>query len=208
MAHFPIFIELSRRKCMIFGGGKVACRKAEILLQHGARVEVFSLEVLPRLCELLPEEMIHLQDISVMGEDTLGELIGPDDLVIAATDNRMVNLFIGSWCRDHHILVNVIDAPEECSFLFPSVVKKGDISIGINSDGKSPVVSKKIRQEIEEMIPDYYGDIARQLGQLKLRLKESCPDASVRKAILKKAGREAFLRERVLTEEELEDILS
>ncbi len=192
---------------MIFGGGKVACRKAEILLKHNAQVEVFSLEVLPRLRRLLPEEKIHLLDITAMGEDTLGELIGAEDLVIAATDNRMVNLFIGSWCRDHHILVNVIDAPEECSFLFPSVVKKGDISIGINSDGKSPVVSKKIREEIEEMIPDYYGEIARQLGELKLRLKETCPEAPVRKTILKKAAREAFSLERILTEEEIEDLL-
>ncbi len=209
MAHFPEFIDLTGRRCMIFGGGKIARRKIGILLRYEAHVEVVAREVLPEIREMVPGERIHLLDLEpLIRDDRLDRWIGESDLVIAATSDRETNLQISSWCNARHILVNVIDAPEECSFLFPSVVKKGEISIGINSDGKSPIVSKKVRQVIQEAVPDYYGDISRQLGKLKEWLKAECPEEIRRRAILTEVAAEAFSLERPLTKEELDKICS
>ena len=194
---------------MIFGGGKIARRKIGILLRYDAHVEVLAREVLPEIREMVPVERIHLMDLDpLIREGRLDRWIGESDLVIAATSDRETNLRISSWCNDRHILVNVIDAPGECSFLFPSVVKKGEISIGINSDGKSPIVSKRVRQVIQEAIPDYYGDISRQLGELKERLKAECPREILRRTILTEVAAEAFSLERPLTPEELDKVWS
>ena len=220
MARFPLFIDISSLTCLVFGGGKVALRKIETLLRYDARIQVVSAAVDPGIVRLLSPDQIHLLDISVPGDTHLkpgncGESrregspeywLEGADLVIASTNDREVNHYIAALCRERGIPVNVIDAPEECSFLFPSIVKKGEISIGINTDGQSPIVSKKVRQEIEKAVPDYYGEIAAQLGDLKEYVKETFPEESRRRAILKEAAEKAFSRRRPLTEEELKGI--
>ena len=89
--------------------------------------------------------------------------IGKAFLVVAATSNRKENHHIAEICHAYNVLVNVADSEEESSFIFPSVVRKGDISIGINSGTGSPTVSKHIRKQIEKAVPDYYADIAGKL---------------------------------------------
>lgn len=100
--------------------------------------------------------------------------------------------------------MNVVDRQRECSFFFPAVVKKGDISIGINTGGSSPVVSARIRRETEENLPDYYADITRQLGLLREGLKERMPDESRRRRFLKEVAAKAFAAERPLSQEEID----
>lgn len=220
MARFPLFIDISSLNCLVFGGGRVACRKIETLLKYDARIQVVSATVDPEIVRLLPEDRIHQLDISVPREESasLSSCAGAEkdnsaeywikeaDLVIASTNDREVNHYIASICRKRGIPVNVIDAPEECSFLFPSIVKKGEISIGINTDGQSPIVSKKVRQEIEKAVPDYYGEIAAQLGDVKEYVKETFSEEDRRRAILKDVAEEAFCRKGPLTEEELVEI--
>ena len=147
MARFPLFIDISSMTCLVFGGGKVALRKIETLLKYDARIQVVSAAVDPRFVGLLPADRIHLLDIKVPGEEMQktgysekmqGEnspeyWLENADLVIASTNDRGVNHYIATLCKERGIPVNVIDAPEECSFLFPSIVKKGEISIGINT---------------------------------------------------------------------------
>ena len=219
MARFPLFIDISSMTCLVFGGGKVALRKIETLLRYDARIQVVSAAVDPGIVRLLSPDQIHLLDISVPGETHLNrgthvesQEDSPEywleraDLVIASTNDREVNHYIAALCKKRGVPVNVIDAPEECSFLFPSIVKKGEISIGINTDGQSPIVSKKVRQEIEKAVPDYYGEIAAQLGDVKEYVKETFPEESHRRAILREAAEKAFSRKRPLTVEELEEI--
>ncbi len=198
----------------------MALRKIETLLNYDARIQVVSAAVDPGIVRLLPPDRIHLLNISVPGETSLkpgthGESREEDspeywleraDLVIASTNDREVNHYIAALCKERNIPVNVIDAPKECSFLFPSIVKKGEISIGINTDGHSPIVSKKVRQEIERAVPDYYGEIAAQLGDVKEYVKETFPEESHRRAILREAAEKAFSRKRPLTKEELYEI--
>lgn len=128
-------------------------------------------------------------------------------LVIAATSSRQENHRVAELCHQYNILVNVADSEEESTFIFPSVVRKGDISIGINSGTGSPAVSKQIRKQIEKAVPDYYADIAVFMGELRQYVKANFREEAQRRYILKTAAARAFSEERVLTEKEIEEII-
>ena len=223
MAYFPIFIEIEKKKCLVVGGGKVALRKVETLLRYDAQVHVVSREICTEIRALLPPENIHKEELLPSPGDTnAGELLpecscGPEwplpdhftgaALVVAATGSREVNHRVAQFCRERRIPVNVADAPEECTFFFPAVVKKGDISIGVNTGGKSPAVSSQVRRDIEKAIPDYYEAIADQLGVLREYVKSHVEREPDRRKILKQAAASAFLNERILSQNEINTII-
>ena len=223
MAYFPIFIEIEKKKCLVVGGGKVALRKVETLLRYDAQVHVVSREICAEIRALLPPENIYEEELLPSPGDTnAGELLPecscgsewplPDyftgaALVVAATGSREVNHRVAQFCRERRIPVNVADAPEECTFFFPAVVKKGDISIGVNTGGKSPAVSSQVRRDIEKAIPDYYEAIADQLGALREYVKSHVEREPDRRAILKQAAAAAFRQERTLSRSEINTII-
>lgn len=223
MAYFPIFIEIEKKKCLVVGGGKVALRKVETLLRYDAQVHVVSREICTEIRALLPPENIHEEELLPSPGDTnAGELLpecscGPEwplpdhftgaALVVAATGSREVNHRVAQFCRERRIPVNVADAPEECTFFFPAVVKKGDISIGVNTGGKSPAVSSQVRRDIEKAIPDYYEAIADQLGALREYVKSHVERELDRRKILKQAAASAFRNERILSQNEINTII-
>lgn len=223
MAYFPIFIEIEKKKCLVVGGGKVALRKVETLLRYDAQVHVVSREICTEIRALLPPENIHEEELLPSPGDTnAGELLPecscgsewplPDyftgaALVVAATGSREVNRRVAQFCRERRIPVNVADAPEKCTFFFPAVVKKGDISIGVNTGGKSPTVSSQVRRDIEKAIPDYYEAIADQLGVLREYVKSHVEREPDRRKILKQAAASAFLNERILSQNEINTII-
>ena len=223
MAYFPIFIEIEKKKCLVVGGGKVALRKVETLLRYDAQVHVVSREICAEIRALLPPENIYEEELLPLPGDTnAGEQLpesscGPEwplpdhftgaALVVAATGSREVNHRVAQFCRERRIPVNVADAPEECTFFFPAVVKKGDISIGVNTGGKSPAVSSQVRRDIEKAIPDYYEAIADQLGVLREYVKSHVEREPDRRKILKQAAASAFLNERILSQNEINTII-
>lgn len=223
MAYFPIFIEIEKKKCLVVGGGKVALRKVETLLRYDAQVHVVSREICEEIRALLPPENIHEGELLPSPGDTNArELLpecscGPEwplpdhftgaALVVAATGSREVNHRVAQFCRARRIPVNVADALEECTFFFPAVVKKGDISIGVNTGGKSPAVSSQVRRDIEKAIPDYYEAIADQLGVLREYVKSHVEREPDRRKILKQAAASAFLNERILSQNEINTII-
>ncbi|MBQ9155649.1 MAG: bifunctional precorrin-2 dehydrogenase/sirohydrochlorin ferrochelatase [Eubacterium sp.] len=217
MAHFPVFIDIKDKKCLVVGGGRVAARKISTLLRYGACVHVISPDVCREITDMLPaadntanpEKRIRILKSSFadLGQERLDRELSGACLVVAASADREANHLVHLLCKDRQIPVNVVDEPKECSFLFPAVVKKGPVSIGINTGGDSPIVSRRIREEAEKLIPDYYGDIALQLGDLRRRLKDRFPEEAVRRRILKEAAQEAFCNQRVLSEEEIRGII-
>ena len=223
MAYFPIFIEIEKKKCLVVGGGKVALRKVETLLRYDAQVHVVSREICEEIRALLPPENIYEEELLPLPGDTnAGEQLPesscgsesplPDHftgaaLVVAATGSREINHRVAQFCRERRIPVNVADAPEECTFFFPAVVKKGDISIGVNTGGKSPAVSSQVRRDIEKAIPDYYEAIADQLGVLREYVKSHVEREPDRRKILKQAAASAFLNERILSQNEINTII-
>ena len=163
MMYFPVFTQIEGKRCLIVGGGKVAARKVHTLLQYGADIVVIAKKVCDEIKEILPEKSIFEDFIKNEESDFLEKEIQKAFLVVAATSSREENHRAAELCHAYHILVNVADSEAESSFIFPSVVRKGNISIGINSGTGSPAVSKQIRCQIEKAVPDYYADIAGKL---------------------------------------------
>lgn len=207
MAYFPLFVDIKDKRCLVIGGGKVAGRKIETLLSYGARVRVISPRISQEILNLKKEydktRSLELQN-DLLSQEDLEKEIRESVLVVAAAADREANHQVADICHRCNIPVNVVDRQRECSFFFPAVVKKGDISIGINTGGSSPVVSARIRRETEENLPDYYADITRQLGLLREGLKERMPDESRRRRFLKEVAAKAFAAERPLSQEEID----
>lgn len=178
----------------------MAARKVKTLLLYEADVKVLSPQVSPAILELPAVKT------GLVGPD-LEEEIRQAALVVAASDSRKTNHEVSKICHRLGIPVNVADAPEECTFLFPAVVKKGDISIGISTGGGSPVVSSVLRREIEDSMPDYYADIAVQMGRMRKRVRETVPDEKDRRRCLKEAAARAFEHKRTLKDEEIREII-
>ncbi len=209
MAYFPFFMDIKEKTCLIIGGGQVALRKARTLKAYEALVTVVSREICPEIREILPPDRCLEKNLD---PDTLKSLFeggaeGEPVLVVAATSSREINHQTAEICRERGIPVNVIDMPSECSFIFPAVVRRGPVSIGINSGTESPALSKKIRQEVERAVPDHYGQIAVWLGSLREYVKEQYPLEADRRRILGAAASEAFRLERPLTEKEVEELV-
>ncbi|MGI6776955.1 MAG: precorrin-2 dehydrogenase/sirohydrochlorin ferrochelatase family protein [Acetivibrionales bacterium] len=180
MAVFPLFIDLSGKKCVVVGGGNVAERKIETLLRFNSRVIVISPETSKRINELDMEGRV-----SVIKDVYTKEYLDGAFLVIAATSDRVLNDRIHYDCTERNIFVNVADNPEKCTFVFPSVVKRGNLVIGISTSGGYPLLSKKVREEIEQILPQNFQDIVEALEEIREKALEKIDDPERRKEFLK-----------------------
>ena len=178
----------------------MACRKVRTLLAYGADVKLKALS--------LEKELESLLD----ADSLAGGLVEEEDLegaalVVAATGDREENHRIAGLCHGRGIPVNVVDCPAECTFFFPAVVKRGEVSIGINTGGNSPGLSAHIRRLIEKVIPPFYGQLAGEIGRIRDRLKDRIPDEKKRRQILSRLLERAVSRESIPTPEELEGMV-
>ncbi|HCT64245.1 MAG TPA: siroheme synthase [Lachnospiraceae bacterium] len=199
MAYFPFFVEIKNRNCLIVGGGIVAARKAETLLNFGCNITVVS----PNFCE----EIKQLDNINLIKRDLKFSDLESSFFVIAATNNTGVNSEIGAFCRRKNILVNVVDVKDECSFIFPSIYKNGDIVAGVTTSGKSPQIASIVRKTISENVPEYYGDIVERLGAIRASIKHTISTQEERKNILSLVLKEMLLTENKISDDELEKII-
>jgi precorrin-2 dehydrogenase/sirohydrochlorin ferrochelatase len=160
--YYPLFLDISRRLCVIVGGGKVAERKVERLLACGACVEVVGKRLTATLTALSREGRIvhHDADYEVT-------LIHGAFLVIGATDSDAVNGRIAMDARALGIPVNIVDEPGRCDFILPSIVERGDLAIAISTGGKSPALAKKLRTELEAIYGHEYAILLQIMGELR-----------------------------------------
>lgn len=194
MAYFPFFIDINDKQCLIVGGGNVALRKVEVLSSYGVRIKV----VAPRICE----GILQLQGNIVTEErNFLDSDLEEAFFVIAASDHMELNQYISILCKEKNILVNVVDVKEHCSFLFPALVKKGDLTVGITTAGNSPLVAHDIRVAIEEMLPDYYEELISLLGKYRPRIKEEIPKLKHRTSAFRELTSEGMKAKGKVTED-------
>jgi precorrin-2 dehydrogenase/sirohydrochlorin ferrochelatase len=160
--HYPLFLDISRRKCVVIGGGNVSERKVARLLACGARVEVVGKALTPKLAELKVRGIIvhHEADYD---EDQINGAF----LVIGATDSAAVNDRIAQDARIRGILVNIVDDPARCDFILPSIVERGDLAIAVSTGGRSPALAKKLRAELESAYGPEYAVLVKILGELR-----------------------------------------
>lgn len=181
MAVFPLFIELRDRKCVVVGGGTVAERKIEALIEFGAKIVVISMEENGKIRDLERNGRIEVME----REYSSGDLDGAF-LAIAATDNPKTNEEIYKDALKKGIFINVVDCPERCNFIFPAIVKRGDMVIGISTSGAYPALSKRIRQKLETLFPNGFEVYLEILKDLRAKAGKRINDKEKRTEFLKK----------------------
>lgn len=193
---YPLFIRLSGQKVLVVGGGLVAERKVQTLLEHGARVTVVSPKVTGSLRSLAAAESISW----------IGRCWEPDDgdgalLVIAATGVDGVDEAVYAEAEARHQLVNVVDVPHLCTAIVPSVVKRGRLQIAISTSGASPSTARELRRQLEALFPAYWEDYLDLMAELRLLVKSRVPGPMERRAPLYEAIQAGDLLERVASGE-------
>lgn len=201
-AGFPLYIDMTGRKIVVIGGGAVARRKVRTLMQFDAQICVISSELDDELVNLEEEGRIICQRRQFLPE-SMAEL-NHAFMVICATSDRQLNEAVAVYCREQQIWVDCADSAELSSCLFPSVVKRDDIVIGISTSGGVPALAKHLRQRIEQTVPEWYGILARQMRAARDRLKQSDMPMQAKRDYLRHMIEEAERSQSSAIEEEME----
>ncbi|MBM3118112.1 MAG: bifunctional precorrin-2 dehydrogenase/sirohydrochlorin ferrochelatase [Chloroflexi bacterium] len=165
--YYPIFLNIRGKKCLVVGGGKVALRKVQTLLEHGADVEVVSPALCPELNRLAKDGTIRAQQRSYKAKDLHDALIA-----VAATDDSKINEGIAAKARRRGILINVVDDPKNSDFIVPSYLRRGDIIVAVSTSGRSPSLARKIRTELEKDFKAEYAQLALIADEVRSELKQ------------------------------------
>lgn len=177
MHTLPLGFRLDGEPCLVVGGGEIASRKVALLLRAGARVTVVAPEVLPAL-----RAEVEAGQGGVLARAWAEGDIADAVLVIAATDDANLNARVSAACRARRIPVNVVDAPDLCTVIFPAIVDRSPLLISVSSNGESPVLSRLLRSQLESTIPAAYGRLATLLGSFRREAKAAFPDVPARRA--------------------------
>ena len=151
MRYYPIYLDIRDKRCVVIGGGDVAERKVFSLLSAGAKITVVSPEVTDILKGISKDGRIAIKERPFSKGDLKGAF-----LAYAATDSEDINYKISEEARKMGVLLNIVDKPERCDFILPSVVERGLLSIAISTGGASPAFAKRLRLEMEEKYGEEY----------------------------------------------------
>lgn len=167
MGYYPIFLELAGRPCVVIGGGGVAERKVEGLLEVGASVTVVSPSLTARLEAWAREGRIR----------HVGRAYGPGDLAgselaFVATDDGRVNADVAREGKERGVWVNAADDPAHCDFILPSVLRRGELQVAVATGGSSPALSRAVREELEAYFTPDYAVLAEVVSEVRRELKE------------------------------------
>ncbi len=178
-AYYPVFCDLRGRLAVVVGGGSVAERKMETLLEYGADVHCIAPLVTPGVESLVAQGLITHEERGYVRGDLAGAF-----LVVCATDSTEVNRAVYQEAEGQGCLVNVVDVPELCNFIVPSIVKRGPLQIAISTGGAAPVVAKRIRRELEAAYGEEWECYVALLGRIRRLVLERVPGGEpVRKPI-------------------------
>ncbi|HNZ31637.1 MAG: bifunctional precorrin-2 dehydrogenase/sirohydrochlorin ferrochelatase [Smithellaceae bacterium] len=168
MKYYPVFWEIAGKKCVVIGGGDVAERKIRRLVDCGAKVYVIS-PLLNEGLSLLKEKNI----ISHIAKEYSVENIYGAALVIGATDDEKINAAVSHDAKERGIPVNIVDDPQKCDFILPSLVERGDLTIAIGTGGNSPALARYLREKLEKTYGEEYAVLNNILGQLRAKMDKN-----------------------------------
>ena len=155
MDHYPAFLNLKDQAVVVIGGGNIAERKVENLLNAGGRITVVAPHITANLQQFVQDNRVTHKPRDYQQSDIEHKL-----LIVAATNNRKVNQDIAEFAHKNHTLVNVVDNPELCSYIVPSVVDRSPVTIAVSTGGASPVLARQLRMKLETMVPSSCGQLA------------------------------------------------
>ena len=175
MQNYPIFMRINRQPCLVVGAGGVALRKIRLLDKAGARITVIapaiSAEIRAEFADTLDYQQREFSDADIEGFR----------LIIVATDQPAVNQRVSALAQARNVPVNVVDQPELCSFITPSMIDRSPVQIAISTGGGAPVLARTLRSKIESMLPANYGNLATAMSKYRALLKQHLPNEDQRR---------------------------
>lgn len=177
--YYPVFLDLKNRLCIVVGGGRVAERKTIILTRFGARVKVIAPSFTKRILNLEKKGKIELVKRGYKKEDLKGAFI-----VFAATDKKDINREIKKDANEMGILTNVVDDPEFCDFIVPSIIKRGPVTVAISTSGTLPMFAKMLKEKIGQVLTKDHIKYVKLIGSLRKIIINEVNDTKKRKKII------------------------
>lgn len=181
MDYFPIFLSLKQQPCLVIGGGEVAARKIKLLAKAEANITVIA----KHSCESV-ESMEKNKAFQLFKKNFAVEDISDYRLVVSATNNSLLNERVANICQQKNILVNVIDNPMLCSFIFPAIIDRSPVIAAISTGGISPVLARLLRAKIETIIPYQFGYLAQLAAKFRQTVKQKITKAAQRRIFWEK----------------------
>ncbi len=210
MSYFPFFVDVKDKAFLVVGGGGVALRKIEVLSRFDVKIIVIAADICKEIYDW--KEISGRQDgengqIELHERKFKDEDILKAEYVVAATDNEKLNTHISELCRKNSKPVNVVDVKEECSFVFPAIIKEEDLVIAVSTGGNSPAMAAKIKRDIERNIPLYYSELIGLLGAYREAVKNEITLPENRRKAYRELIRMAERKEDSLSEASVMDII-
>jgi len=178
--YFPVMMKVKGEACLVVGGGAVALQKSRALRRAGADVSAVS----PSFSAAFRKLDVRRIRRRFRSGDVRGRV-----LVIAATDSPATNWQVHKACRRRGIPVNVVDVPELCSFIVPSILRRGPVVIAVSTGGQSPPLAKAMRRSLDAALPRSLGKTATRLGAARRRILRALPPSPARTRLLKRLVR-------------------
>jgi uroporphyrin-III C-methyltransferase/precorrin-2 dehydrogenase/sirohydrochlorin ferrochelatase len=198
MGYFPFFVDIEDKQGLIVGGGRVAAHKINKLLYFKPRLKVVAPEITDEIRRLAADnKAIEIHARKVKNSD-----IENADFVVAASGDAALNTHISLICKAGKIPVNVVDDKEKCSFIFPSLIKRGDLTIGVSTAGASPEIAAGIKNETAKFIPSEIDIILDYLSSIRELAKQYIADDKIRADFLKDTARECMAKNGIFNDEE------
>lgn len=181
MAYFPMFVNLKNQPCLVVGGGMVAYRKVKVLLDFEARVVVVGENICDKIYEIVKKSnQLELQKKCFEDADCDNMF-----MVIAATDDNLLNHHIAEICNSKGIMVNAVDQKEDCSFIFSSYIKEKNLIAAFSSSGNSPVLAQYLKSQEKEILTPFLGELNEYMRKIRKRVIEKYDTEEKRKEIFK-----------------------
>jgi uroporphyrin-III C-methyltransferase / precorrin-2 dehydrogenase / sirohydrochlorin ferrochelatase len=165
--YLPLFTLIKQQPCLVVGGGDVAARKINLLLRAGADVHVVAEHINDAIQQLARAQQLRVTQARFVAHHLDGMMI-----IIAATDDAAVNAEISTLARARQRWVNVVDQPELCNFIMPSIIDRSPVVVAVSTGGTSPVLARLLRARLEATIPASYGRLANLVGKYRQRARE------------------------------------
>jgi len=180
--YFPLLLNIRDYSCLVIGGGKVALTKVTSLLNFQVKVTVLAPKISEPLLELQKK-----RKIKVIKKVYAKEYLNNFKIVFCATDNPKINKMVRKDCTEKNILLNVADMPVLCDFILPAIVKRGDLTISVSSQGIAPFYVKEIKNKLNHIFPSYYENVIELAGEFRKLLlsNKKCKSPKVKEKAFK-----------------------
>lgn len=169
MTYFPFYCDIEQKKWLLVGGGRVAAGKFSRLIAFTEKITVIAPDISSEIRENAPSGVLFLE------RDFEEADLGRADIVVAATGDRQLNAWIASACRSRGIMVNAVDDPDNCDFIFPAIIKRGRLTVSVSTDGASPVYAAVLKKEISDLVPEDIDLILEKMAALRKTVPERFP---------------------------------